>query len=231
MGYGVGASLGLGWSDWEVLKKQCCIYRIRIEFNTAAKALRSWTGEGRVSARWGWDGLVKGTPEPSNLSRFCDSKEQIWIGIRLQLCGCSDHSFHSPLRPRPRAPLFPLRTPAKRPTHVIRINPTHHHLPPHTPRIDTRQLAPRLHRPGRMPGLWQIGVVAQRRVATIQRCAGRRRQKMAMCTYLNSMISHISSPVVPFLRFRAGRGKMDGLYDVESPVMVFSYAGTLQSIQ
>lgn len=85
--------------------------------------------------------------------------------------------FHSPLRPRPLAPLFPLRTPAKRPTHIIRINPTHHHLPPHTPRIDTRQLAPRLHRPGRMPGLWQIGVVAQRRVATIQFCAGRLRRR------------------------------------------------------
>lgn len=59
MGYGVGASLGLGLSDWEVLKKQCCIYRIRIEFNTAAKVLNNRTGEGRVSARWGWDGLVK----------------------------------------------------------------------------------------------------------------------------------------------------------------------------
>jgi len=116
-------------------------------------------------------------PETSILPRFCNSKEQIRIGIRLQLCGCSDHSFHSPFRPRSRAPLFPLRTPAKRPTHIIRINPTHHHLPPHTPRIDTRQLAPRLHRPGRMPGLWQIGVVAQRRVATIQCCAGRRRRR------------------------------------------------------
>jgi len=54
-----GFELGSGWCDWEVLKKQCCIYRIRIEFNTAAKVLRNWTGEGRVSARWGWDGLVK----------------------------------------------------------------------------------------------------------------------------------------------------------------------------
>ncbi len=53
---------------------------------------------------------------------------------------------------------------------------------------------------------------------------------MAMCTYFNGMISHISSPIVPFLRFRAGRGKMDGLYDVESPVVAVPYASTLQSI-
>lgn len=54
-----GLELGSGWCDWEVMTKQRYIYEIRIEFNPAAKVLNNRTGEGRVSARWGWDGLVK----------------------------------------------------------------------------------------------------------------------------------------------------------------------------
>jgi len=52
-----------------------------------------------------------------------------------------------------------------------------------------------------------------------------------MCTYLYGMTSQISSPVVPFRRSRAARDRVFGLYDVESPVVEVSYAGTLRSIQ